>query len=378
MECEVATNRARALPPVPDIPLPEIRSVEIAPLRRPLRMVFRTALREVRELDAIAVRLRTEALTGLGTTVAIPQITGETAESIRAAIAGPLTAAVLGRHTLAEVLQALPASLAGNPAARAGMDLALHDLAAQLTGTDLPGLLGNPPAPVRTDLTVSVDTPEEMARRATQAIADGFDTIKLKLADPTLDLARVRAVDAVRQRASEQAREGSPKRTQEASPGQRQDSARQDSAGGGVRLRLDANQAWTPAQAVEVLDAIHTLGIDIELVEQPVAAADLRGMAFVRQRCPFPILADESAFTADDISRVLDAEAADMVNIKLLKCGGLGPAREAVAVCAQAGIGVLIGCMMEPAEGVAAANALAATGTAGPLAHDLDAGWWVA
>lgn len=341
-----ARNRARPLPPAPDIALPEILSVEVTPLRRPLRAVFRTALREVRELDAIAVRVCAGSLTGLGTTVATPQITGDTSESIRAAIAGPLTASLLGEHTLAGALQAIQDAVTGVPSARAALDLAIHDLAAQVADTDLTGLLGNTPMPVHSDLTVSVDTPAAMADQAARAIAAGFRTIKLKLADAALDLARVRAVQAVRE-------------------------------GHDVMLRLDANQSWTAEQAVRLLAEMAALGIDLELVEQPVAAADLAGMAFVRRRSPVPILADESAFTATDIARIVDAGAADLVNIKLLKCGGLGPARDAIAVCADAGIGVLIGCMLEPSEGVTAARALASAATAGPLAHDLDAGWWV-
>jgi L-alanine-DL-glutamate epimerase-like enolase superfamily enzyme len=341
-----ARNRARPLPPPPDIDLPKIRSVGLTPLRRPLRTVFRTALREVRELDAIAVRLETADATGLGTTVAVTPVTGETDASIRAAIEGPFTSRLLGSHTLAGALDAIH-TVTGDPCARAGVDLALHDLAAQVSGTDLVGLLGNPPAPVRSDLTLSVDTPQAMADRAAQAIADGFDTVKLKLADPTLDLARIRAVHAVCDERE-------------------------------TRLRVDANQAWTAEQAVALLGRVHALGIEIELIEQPVPAADIDGMAFVRSRSPFPVLADESAFTAADIRRVVAAGAADLVNIKLLKCGGLGPARDAVAACAETGTGALIGCMLEPAEGIAAAHALAATATAGPLAHDLDAAWWVA
>jgi L-Ala-D/L-Glu epimerase len=344
-----ARNRARPLPPVPDIALPRIRAVHLAAIRRPLRAVFRTALREVDALDALVVRLVTVDGVGLGTTVALPRITGETEESIQAAIRGPLTACLLGSHTLAEALDAIHRAVDGNPCARAGVDLAVHDLAARCAGTDLAGLLGNPPEPVRSDLTVSLDTPQAMAGRVARAISDGFDTVKLKLGDPALDVDRIRAVQAVRAR-----------------------------GGPGVRLRLSANQAWTPAQAVAVLDEAHALGIDIELVEQPVAAADLDGMALVRSRSPYPVMADESAFTAADIRRVAEAGAADLINIKLLKCGGLGPARDAIAACADTGSGVLVGCMLEPAEGIAAARALAAAGTAGPLAHDLDAEWWVA
>jgi L-alanine-DL-glutamate epimerase-like enolase superfamily enzyme/ribosomal protein S18 acetylase RimI-like enzyme len=345
-----ARNRPRPLPPLPDVALPEIRTIEVDSLHRPLRTVFRTALREVRALDAIVVRLHTSDGTGTGMTVAVPQITGETDASIRAAIAGPLTAGLRGSHTLTSALDAIVSAVPAGPSARAAVDLAVHDLAARATGTDLVGLLGNPPVPVRTDLTVSVDEPDTMADRARRAVADGFDTVKLKLDDAAMDVARVGAVHAA---------------------------LKQGAAADGVRIRLDANQAWTPDDAVALLERLHGQDIRIEFVEQPVAAADLGGLAYVRRRSPFPILADESVFTAADIRRVADAGAADLVNIKLLKCGGLDPARDAIAACAEAGLGVIIGCMLEPAEGVAAARALAATATDGPLAHDLDAGWWV-
>jgi L-alanine-DL-glutamate epimerase-like enolase superfamily enzyme len=88
-------------------------------------------------------------------------------------------------------------------------------------------------------------------------------------------------------------------------------------------------------------------------------------------------MADESVFTADDVRRIADARAADLVNVKLLKCGGLHPARALVGACADTGLGLLVGCMLEPEEGVAAAAALASVASAGPLAHDLDAPWWL-
>lgn len=291
--------------------------------------------------------------------MAIPAITGETDASITAAVRGPLTGCLTGRTdgragslTLADAVVAVEQALPGNASARAGVDLALHDLAASCLGVDLGQLLdGGPSDEVASDLTVSVDQPAAVAQAAVRALAEGFGTVKLKLADPEFDVARVRAVRDALARA----------------PG-----------GADVVLRVDANQAWALEQAVRVLDRIAALGISLELVEQPVAAADLAGMAWVRERSPYPVVADESAFTAADVDRVADAGAADAVVVKLLKCGGLGPARAVIAACAQTGLGVLVGCMLEPAEGVAAARALAAAATVGDSAHDLDAGWWVA
>jgi len=376
-----AVNRARPLPALADLVLPPIRRVEIEPIHRPLRGTFRTALREVSELRAHEVRLITaDGLVGRGTTVATPQITGDTDASITAAVRGPLADAVRRAGSLSDGLRAIHAALppaggpvaparggvaparADAPSARAAVDLALHDLARQVAGEDLASLLGNAPAAVRSDMTVSVDRAEVMAAKAVEAADDGFDTIKVKLADASLDVARVRAVSRAL-------------------------------AGRPVCLRLDANQAWTREQAVAVLDQLADLAggapdprparpsdepIRITVVEQPVVAQDVEGLAFVRARSPFPILADEAVFTADDARRVADLAAADMVNLKLLKCGGLWPARDIVRVCAEAGLGLLIGCMMEPAEGTAVASALAAAGATGPHAHDLDAAWWAA
>ncbi|WP_331772388.1 GNAT family N-acetyltransferase (plasmid) [Embleya sp. NBC_00888] len=352
-----ARNRPRPLAPLPDVELPRIRSVTTTVLRRPLRRPFRTALRTVRELSAVEVVLRTgDGDTVSGTTVATPAITGDTEEAILAAVHGPIANALCrGPRPFGEGLAAVAAALRGVPSARAAADIALHNLAARRIDPDpgglegLAALFGNRPAPVRTDLTISLDDPPTMAAAAREAVAEGFDTLKLKLADPEHDVERVAAVHA--------------------------------GLGGASRtavLRLDANQAWTRDEAVRTLDRIAALDIDIELVEQPVAAGDIDGLAYLRARSPWPVLADESVFTADDVRRVADASAADLVNLKLLKCGGLGPARDVIAACAEAGLGLVVGCMLEPEEGVAAAHALAAAASTGPHAHDLDAGWWTA
>ncbi|WTW92029.1 GNAT family N-acetyltransferase [Streptomycetaceae bacterium NBC_01309] len=355
-----ARNEPRPLPPIPDVVLPSVRAVSTTTIRRPLRRPFRTALRTVRTLSAVEVVLHTaDGATATGTTVATPAITGDTADGILDALHGPLTQALRGGpRTLAAALRAVEAAAPGVPSARAAADLALHHLATGPSGarrselpafSGLPDLLGKAALPVRSDLTISVDTPAAMAAAAREGVGAGFDTLKLKLADPDLDVRRVTEVHA--------------------------------ELGGAERrtvLRVDANQAWTPDEAIRVLDRIAALGIDLELVEQPTPAADIAGLARVRRNSPWPILADESVFTADDVRRVADASAADLVNLKLLKCGGLGPARDVVAACAESGLGLIVGCMLEPAEGVTAARHLAAAAAAGPLAHDLDAGWWTA
>lgn len=354
-------SEAVPLPPLPLVHWSAITDIRIEPVHHPLRAPFRTALRAVTELRGWQVTLQAGSggLQGVGTTVATPQITGDTDESILAALRGPLTDAISGQVELEQALRAV-AAVPGNSSARAAMDIALHSLAArQLAPTGLDGdglveLFGGRRCPIRSDITISLNPPEQMARDAKSRMAEGFRVLKLKLggagersrADNSEDFDRVRAV----------AQRIDPEHTV---------------------LRLDANQAWSAVSAIRLLTRLHDAGIAIELVEQPCEAADLMGMAFVTRRSPFPVLADESAFTAVDVRRIADAHAADLINLKLQKCGGLFPAREMILTCAETNLGLVVGCMLEPSAGVSAATDLATACVRGDTAHDLDAAWWV-
>mgnify|MGYP003591338277 FL=1 len=112
-----------------------------------------------------------------------------------------------------------------------------------------------------------------------------------------------------------------------------------------------------------------------EFLEQPLPAWDLAGLAELRRRIPTPIVADESVFSIHDLRRAIEAQAADIVNIKLAKCGGLRPGLAIAELAKASGLGVMIGSMMESELGVSAAAALAAV-IAPAQTHDLDAAWW--
>jgi L-alanine-DL-glutamate epimerase-like enolase superfamily enzyme len=127
---------------------------------------------------------------------------------------------------------------------------------------------------------------------------------------------------------------------------------------------------------VRLIHAIEDAGLNVELIEQPVRAGDLAGLAWVTDRVEIPVLADESIWSPADLLRLVDRRAADLVNIKLAKCGGLRAARHLLAVAEAAGTGVVFGSMLETHVGTAAASLAAAT--ASPLTPDLDAAWWLA
>jgi len=241
----------------------------------------------------------------------------------------------------AELLDAV----VGNFGAKAAMDVALHDLAARRAGVSLTAFLGGSTGAQRvpTDVTVSAGEPDELAATATKRTAEGFTVLKLKVGtDAATDVARVRAV-----------REAAPE----------------------ARIRVDANQGWTADQAITVIRAMEDAGLDVEFVEQPVERHDVRGLATVTAAVDTPVMADESVFGLRDLAAVIDQRAADLVNVKLAKCGGLGVARELLERTRAAGMGTIVGSMMEGPIGVGAAAALvAAVGTS--HVSDLDAAWW--
>ena len=139
----------------------------------------------------------------------------------------------------------------------------------------------------------------------------------------------------------------------------------------GIRVRFDANQAWGREDSVYIISHAAELPLQIDLFEQPVDADDIDGMSYVTANTPIDILADESVFDSADAIRVIKAKAADLINIKLMKCGGIYEAKKIHEAAAQAGIGCMVGCMMEGPESVLAAAQFAAA--AGITLCDLDA-----
>lgn len=316
-------------------------------LTAPLHTPFVTALRSTSVLETTVVAVvDDEGRRGFGEAPQVWRVTGESLEGAQACLAGPLTDVVRGRSTadLADLLVEVQAAVVGNHGAKAAMDVALHDLASRTLGVSLPAFLGTSRRQVQTDVTVSAGDVESLPKTAADRTGDGFDVLKLKLgADPEGDVARVLAV--------------------------------REAVGSGVRLRVDANQGWTPLQAIGVIHALEDAGADLEFVEQPVPRHDLRGLARVTAAVGTPVMADESVFGLRDLVAVIESGAADLVNVKLAKCGGLGAARTMLQVARKHGIGTIVGSMMEGPVGVgAAASLVAAHGST--YTSDLDAAWW--
>lgn len=209
----------------------------------------------------------------------------------------------------------------GPAPARCAVDLALHDRIGRNQNRSLYEVLGLPrPSPLPTSFTIGIDTPEAMARLATEI--PNYPVIKVKLGSDD-DEARIAAIRAARPDA---------------------------------RLRIDANAAWSSGEAIRWVQSLARY--DLELVEQPVAKDDIEGMGAVQAHTTVPVVADESVQTLADVER-LAAVGVQGINLKLMKIGGLVPCLRLLRRARELGLRVMLGCMVETSLGTTAMAHLA-------------------
>jgi o-succinylbenzoate synthase len=309
----------------------KITEVKLGKISVPLRVPFKTALRSVSSVEDIIVEVHTDTgAVGYGEAPPTGAVTGDTTGSILGALQDHIIKIVVGRDVddFEDLMKALNSCIVKNFSAKAAMDMALWDLYGQLYQIPVYKLMGGCRKEIITDITISVNDPEEMARDAVDAINRGYDTLKIKVgANPELDVARLSAV--------------------------------RQAVGDKTCIRIDANQGWEPKQAVRLLNQMQEKGLDIEFVEQPVKAHDFEGLKYVTDRSYVPVLADESVFSPEDALTIMQMRAADLVNIKLMKCGGLYNALKITSAAEVYGVECMIGCMLEAKISVNAAVHLA-------------------
>ena len=301
-------------------------------LRVPLRVPFRTALRTVEAVHDVVVRIETDAgIAGHGGAPATPPITGETHASIIAAIRAHIAPALAGQQLdePARLTALVQGAIARNTSAKAAVDMALHDLFAQREGVPLVRMLGGDTRELSTDITISAGSVDAMVEHAQSAVARGFRSLKVKLGkEPSLDVDRVRAIDAA--------------------------------VAGRATLRLDPNQGWDAQLAVQVMHALERAGVEVELLEQPVPAHDVDGLRYVAGHIAVPVMADESVFDEHQALELARRGGVAILNIKLMKAGGIGNALRIADIAADHGLRCMMGCMLESSLSVAAAAHVAA------------------
>ncbi|VTT85667.1 L-alanine-DL-glutamate epimerase [Halorubrum sp. DM2] len=290
----------------------------------PLENPFTIARGTQTAAENVIVRVTDEAgMTGVGGAAPSSHY-GETADTVEAVMPDLLDAVerVGDPHALHAIESELRAVVEGNPAARCAVSIAVHDLAAKRLGVPLHRLWGLDPTDApKTSFTIGLDETERVREKAADAVEAGHSVLKIKLGtDRDREL-----VDAVREAAPD------------------------------ARLRVDANEAWTPKEAVRKADWLADR--DVEFVEQPVPAEEPEGLRYVYERSPLPIAADESCVTVADVPAI--ADRCDIANLKLMKTGGLLEARRVIAAARAHGLEVMCGCMIESNASIAAAVQLA-------------------
>jgi L-alanine-DL-glutamate epimerase-like enolase superfamily enzyme len=246
---------------------------------------------------------------------------GDTVETMEAVV--PLLLDAVGEldpapDGLVAAGERMAAAIAHHGGAKCALDIALHDLAGKVSGRSIADLLDlHDPIPP-TDFTLGLDEPAVVAERAVRAAR--FPALKIKCGGPS-DLATLEAVRAVY-----------------SGP-----------------IRVDANTGWRPEDALALLPELERLGV--ELIEQPFPARRLDRLRWLQERSSLPIVADESAVTIDDLEGLVGVVAG--VNVKLAKCGGVGPAKAMLARARELGFRTFLGCMEETSVAIAASAAVA-------------------
>lgn len=304
-----------------------IRDIQTGSLSLPLARPFKTALRTVERVEDVAVRILTDTgEVGYGEAPPTAVITGDTAGSITCAIRDFIRPALLGMdiEDLEGIQKKLHSCLLHNTSAKAAVDMAVYDLWAKRWKAPLWKLLGGAKPSFETDITISVNPIDQMVADSLDAQRRGYRILKIKVGkEGKKDVERIAAI--------------------------------RNALGPDIRIRVDANQGWTPRQSVAIISALEDKDLDIDLVEQPVPAGDLDGLRYVTQRVQTSILADEAVFSPADAVKIITTGAADLINIKLMKTGGIWQALKVCGIAESYGVECMTGCMLESKLAVTAA-----------------------
>jgi len=274
----------------------------------------------------VIVRIETlSGLVGLGAGSPGEHVTGETLEACSAALEGDRLAWLVGRdaRTLPSLCREAATRTSGTPAARAAVDIALHDLLAQRLGVPLADMLGRAHEALPTSITIGIKTVAQTLAEADEYVGRGFRILKVKIGDAfELDVERLTKL--------------------------------RERVGSGVTIRVDANIGYTIEETARFFE--RTAPLSLEFVEQPVPREAFEEIRTLTPRRRARIAADESLHDEKDALALAAPEPlCGIYNIKLMKCGGVRPALRIAAIAETAGIALMWGCMDESRISIAAA-----------------------
>lgn len=286
----------------------EAISIDI-PIKAPLRVSGGVNLDFSKD---IIVKITDEkGNTGYGEGAPRIRITGETRRECLSFLNDELFPNLKGEKISTGNISSILDEFPGHNAAKAPVDMAVYDIMSKRMGVPLYRFLGGA---VRTKLpvarSVSLDTPEAMKTEAWDIVSEGIRRIKLKVGvNREQDIETVRTV--------------------------------REAVGKEIDINIDANQGWQVGEAVDILQKLKPYGI--MFCEQPVHKDNIDGLKEIREKTGVKIMADESAYSPEKVLELVSKRAADCVNIKLEKCGGITPAIQISSICSAGGIPCQLG-----------------------------------
>ena len=302
----------------------KITRVEAKTVTMPLREAYTIAYETVASACNVFLRVETDSgIVGFGCAAPDQPVTGETPETVQGAIANIIEPALRGADPLrwALILEELKRDLATKPSAGAAADMALFDILGKVAGLPLWKLLGGYREYIPTSVTIGILPETETVAAAKRWVAEGFKCLKIKGGrDAESDVARVLKL--------------------------------REAVGPDIELRFDANQGYTVDQARQFVD--RTRAANLELLEQPTPKGQPELLGQVTRSVSIPVMADESLMTLRDAFRLARNEFVDMVNIKLMKVGGISEAMHINSVAQAAGLEAMVSCMDEAGLAIAA------------------------
>jgi o-succinylbenzoate synthase len=306
-----------------------VSDLKIHPINIPLKIPFKISDSTQTEYIGLLVELKTDENTiGWGEAAPSERVTGETIESVKKELEDQVKPLVLGSsvNDLELIMTSAEKALPNNPAGLCALDLALHDLKGKKDCVPVKHILGGYRDSIPISFTVVIGSVEESVLSAKKYIESGAKILKVKLGiDPEEDVARIKAI--------------------------------RDEFGYDMKVTGDANQGYSVNLAIDTLNRLTRY--EIEFVEQPVPAEDLTGLKEVHDAVEIPIMADEAVCSVQDAMNLVKLDAVDMINIKLMKCGGLRNAVKISNIAEAAGMPCQIGCMIETGVGITAGTHLA-------------------
>lgn len=330
-----------------------IARIETFVIELPLIEPFKISYSTINSVDSVIVKMTTDSgQVGYGEGVADGHVTGESVESVYHIITKTLAPKLIGEDpaNIERIHDLMDQTIYGAPTAKAAIDIASFDVVGKNIGVPSYTLLGgrsHKKFPITHVL--SIDTPKKMGDSAEKFLAKGYMSFKMKVAyDMHDDVERIKAVS---ERVGERA-----------------------------AIRVDVNQGWRSADIT--LQALHKLkNVAIDWLEHPVVASDIDALAEVKAKATLPIMADEALTGFKEMREIIAKRAADNINIKLMKCGGMYPAAKIAAMAEMAGIDCQVGSMVESSIGSAAGfhvsfakKAITSVELTGPLKFSKDVG----